>query len=235
MLRSRHGSPGSRVPARSSRHFTSVRPGDSIREPGAHMRPAARACCYALPMTDPHNITIGAHAIPVTIVRSDRRTLALTVSATGEVRARAPRRLAHRHIERFVYERAGWIERKHAEAIERAAHSAGPLTAAELAEARTRFRERFDACWPLFARTGERKPQLRIRTMRSRWGSLAPSGTVTLNAHLVRLPESCLDYVILHELCHLRLRRHDAAFYAEVARYVPEWRARRAELRRHPL
>ena len=186
-------------------------------------------------MIDPHIITIGPRAIPVAIVRSDRRTLAVTVSAAGEVRARAPRRLAHRHIERFVRERAGWIEKKHAEAIERAAHSAGPLTAVELAEARTRFRERFDACWPLFARPGERKPLLRIRAMRSRWGSLAPSGAITLNAHLVRLPEPCLDYVIFHELCHLRVRGHSAAFYAEVARYVPEWRARRAELRRHPL
>lgn len=186
-------------------------------------------------MTERHSIITLACGIPVSITRSDRRTLALTVSATGEVRARAPRRLAHRHVERFVHERAGWIERKHAEAVTRAAHSAGPLTAAELAEARTCFRERFDLCWRAFAQAGERQPRLRIRAMRSRWGSLASSGIVTLNAHLVRAPVSCLDYVIYHELCHLRVRSHAPAFYAEVERYVPEWRARRAELRRHPL
>lgn len=186
-------------------------------------------------MTEEQIITIGERAIPVAIVRSDRRTLALTVSAAGEVRARAPRRLPAAEVERFVRSRAAWIERKHAEALERVARSAGPLTAAELAEAGRRFRERFGACWQVFAGPGERTPPLRIRTMRSRWGSLAPSGTVTLNAHLVRLPEPCLDYVIYHELCHLRVRAHDAAFYAEVARYVPDWRDRRAELRRHPL
>lgn len=186
-------------------------------------------------MTEEHSIIALACGVPVSIVRSDRRTLALTVSADGAVRARAPRRLARREIERFVHERAGWIERTHTRALARAEASAGPLTAAEIAEADTLFRERLDACWPLFARDGERTPQLRVRTMRSRWGSLAPSGTVTLNAHLVRLPVACLDYVIFHELCHLRVRGHNAAFYAEVERYVPEWRARRAELRRHPL
>lgn len=186
-------------------------------------------------MTEPQTIIVGERRIPVMVLRSDRRTLGLTVTSAGEVRARAPRRLPAAEVERLVRDRSEWIERKHAEALERAAHSAGPLTADELAEARRLFRERFDACWPLFARSGERKPPLRVRTMRSRWGSLAPSGTVTLNAHLVRLPEPCLDYVIFHELCHLRVQRHDAAFYAEVARYVPEWRARRAELRRYPL
>lgn len=186
-------------------------------------------------MTDPQIITVGERRIPVAIVRSDRRTLALTISAEGAVHARAPRRLPHHQIERFVHERAGWIERKHADVIERAAHSAGPLSAAELAEARRVCAERFDACWPTFARLGESKPRLRVRAMRTRWGSLAPSATVTLNAELVRVPVACLDYVIFHELCHLRVRGHNAAFYAEVARYVPDWRARRAELRRHPL
>ena len=71
--------------------------------------------------------------------------------------------------------------------------------------------------------------------MRSRWGSLTASGSVTINAFLVRTPVECLDYVIFHELSHLRIRGHNAAFYAEVARYVPAWRARRAELHRHPL
>lgn len=180
-------------------------------------------------------IIVGQHRIPVAIVRSDRRTLALTVSSTGEVRARTPRRLPARDIERFVHARTAWIESRHARAIERAEASAGPLTADELAEARQRFRERFELCWRAFAQPGERRPQLRVRAMRSRWGSLAPSGAVTLNAHLVRTPEACLDYVIFHELCHLRVRGHNGAFYAEVARYVPAWRARRAELHRHPL
>lgn len=186
-------------------------------------------------MTEPHTIIIGERRIPVTVLRSDRRTLALTVSAAGEVRARAPRRLPARDIERFVRERAGWIERKHAEAAERAARSAGPLTAEELAKARALFAERLDACWAMFAGPGERKPQLRVRAMRSRWGSLTRSGYVTLNAALVRATLEQLDYVIFHELAHLRVRGHNAAFYAEVARYVPEWRARRAELHRHPL
>ncbi|MDO8847207.1 MAG: DUF45 domain-containing protein [Coriobacteriia bacterium] len=186
-------------------------------------------------MTAERTLVVGDRSIPYSVLRSDRRSIAVTVSRDGQVRVRVPRWLPDRDVVRFVSDRAAWVVRKQAEATERAARSAGPLTAEELARARMLFAERFDACWAVFAGPGERKPQLRVRSMRSRWGSLAPSGAITLNAHLVRLPETCLDYVIFHELCHLRVRGHNAAFYAEVARYVPAWRARRAELHRHPL
>jgi predicted metal-dependent hydrolase len=78
-------------------------------------------------------------------------------------------------------------------------------------------------------------PPLRVRAMRTRWGSLAPSGTVTLNAELVRATSEQLDYVIFHELCHLRVRGHGRDFYGELARYVPEWRRVRRALHAHPL
>ncbi|MDZ4177821.1 MAG: M48 family metallopeptidase, partial [Coriobacteriia bacterium] len=106
-----------------------------------------------------------------------------------------------------------------------------PLAPERIAEARRLFGERLEACWATFARPGEVMPELRVRTMRSRWGSLAASGRISLNAHLVRAPAGCLDYVIFHELCHLRVREHGPAFYAELARHVPEWKLRKRELR----
>ncbi len=186
-------------------------------------------------MTAERTLVVGDRSIPYSVLRSDRRSIAVTVSPSGQVRVRAPRWLPDRDVVRFVSDRAGWIVRKQAEAAERAARSAGPLTADELAEARMLFAERYEVCWRAFAQPGEHRPQLRVRAMRSRWGSLTASGSVTINAFLVRTPVECLDYVIFHELCHMRVRGHNAAFYAEVARYVPAWRARRAELHRHPL
>ncbi|MEA5076225.1 MAG: YgjP-like metallopeptidase domain-containing protein [Coriobacteriia bacterium] len=169
--------------------------------------------------------------IPYEIVRSERRTLALTVAPDGTVRVRSPRWLPEREIERFVTARGEWLARKRDEALARGWEPPAALTDEERARAHALFPERLHACWTVFGRPGEVMPKLRLRTMRSRWGSLSPAGAMTLNTMLVRAPLECLDAVIYHELCHLRVRDHGPGFYRELARYVPEWRQRRAELR----
>jgi predicted metal-dependent hydrolase len=178
-------------------------------------------------------LVAGDRSISYSVIRSDRRTIAVSVSRNGAVCVRVPRWLPEREVTRFLSARTGWIVRKHVEAAERVAASPGPLTPEELARARAIFPERMAACWAVFARPGEVMPGLRVRVMRTRWGSLAPSGRVTLNAALVRAPAVCLDYVIFHELCHLRVRGHSRDFWEELARYVPDWKARRSELRDH--
>jgi predicted metal-dependent hydrolase len=169
--------------------------------------------------------------IPCEVVRSGRRTLALTVSPEGAVRARAPWRMPLADIARFAQSRAGWVAGKRAEAATREGRFREPLDPAEIERARELFAERYDACWAVFAAPGEVRPALRSREMRSRWGSLALSGRITLNTCLVRASTECLDYVIFHELCHVRERGHGPRFYLELERYVPAWRERRRELR----
>jgi predicted metal-dependent hydrolase len=73
--------------------------------------------------------------------------------------------------------------------------------------------------------------RLTVRPMRSRWGSCSMDGHVTLSAELVRLPQRLVEYVAVHELCHLVHHNHSAAFYFQVATCLPDWRQRRAELR----
>lgn len=173
----------------------------------------------------------GAARIEFTLERSKRRTLAIIVGADGAVRVRAPRRLAEAEILGFVSDRAAWIARKTADAAERAARRTPAPDAAERAEARRVLAERYAACWRVFGRSDETMPELRVRVMRTRWGSLTAAGRVSLNAYLVRASEACIDAVIYHEFCHMRVRGHGAAFYDELARYVPDWKARRRELR----
>lgn len=183
-------------------------------------------------MSDSGSITIEDGRIPYAIVRSDRRTLAVCVSRDGEVLVRAPRRAPAAEIARLVQAKAAWVVRKRDEMVQR--RPAGPmpeLGRAELAAARVLLGERLAACWSVFAGDVEAVPPLRIRAMRSRWGSLSPEGRVCLNAWLVRAPVECIDYVVFHELCHLRVRGHSRDFYAEVARYVPDWRECRRRLR----
>ena len=69
--------------------------------------------------------------------------------------------------------------------------------------------------------------------MRSQWGSCSLSGRISLNTHLVKTPPRLAEYVVLHELCHLRHHDHSPRFYALMERYMPDWRVRRSELDRY--
>lgn len=72
-------------------------------------------------------------------------------------------------------------------------------------------------------------PELKFRAMRSRWGSCAAHGGITLNISLLRAPWPAIDYVVVHELCHLQHFDHSPAFHALVGSVLPDWKAR-AEL-----
>lgn len=66
-------------------------------------------------------------------------------------------------------------------------------------------------------------PPLRILTMQTQWGSCSPNGRVTLNRNLVKAPRECIDYVILHELCHLAEHNHSERFYRLMGQVMPDW------------
>lgn len=77
---------------------------------------------------------------------------------------------------------------------------------------------------------GVPEPRLRLLSMPKRWGSAHKNGAVALNPELVRAPSVCIDYVIAHEMCHLKHPKHDKAFFAELERLLPFWRAAKMRL-----
>jgi predicted metal-dependent hydrolase len=74
-----------------------------------------------------------------------------------------------------------------------------------------------------------------IRTMKRRWGSCSVRGKITLNTELIRMDELCINYVIVHELCHLRHHNHGKEFYALLSQLFPEWKVYRRKLKDHYL
>jgi predicted metal-dependent hydrolase len=67
------------------------------------------------------------------------------------------------------------------------------------------------------------RPPLRLLTMQTQWGSCSPNGRITLNPHLVKAPRECIDYVILHELCHIAEHNHSSRFYRLMDQVMPSW------------
>jgi predicted metal-dependent hydrolase len=73
-------------------------------------------------------------------------------------------------------------------------------------------------------------PTLTVRKMTRRWGSCTKSGTVALNIDLIKVPLTFIDYVIVHELCHLKVHNHSPAFYRLLFRSMPDWKQRKERL-----
>jgi predicted metal-dependent hydrolase len=97
-----------------------------------------------------------------------------------------------------------------------------------LDRARAIFAEVLEQCLVDFKASTH--PRLTVREMQSRWGSLSHAGTLTLNARLIQAPRACIEYVIAHELCHLKHRDHDAHFYRHLTRLMPDWEKRKRRL-----
>jgi hypothetical protein len=87
--------------------------------------------------------------------------------------------------------------------------------------------------WELAAETGSELKRVTVRNQRSRWGSCSANGTVSLNWRLIQAPEAVRDYIIYHELMHLREMNHGDRFWRAVEKVCPGWREAERWLRRH--
>jgi predicted metal-dependent hydrolase len=96
--------------------------------------------------------------------------------------------------------------------------------------AASKFHESLDRCWPHFEKHSSVKPRMQIKYMRKRWGSLSANGMLTLNTDLIRAPRECIDYVVVHELSHLRYKNHTPEFYRFLDKVMPDWKKRKHKL-----
>lgn len=75
-------------------------------------------------------------------------------------------------------------------------------------------------------------PPIVVRKLQKRWGSCSPAGRLLMNVDAVKLPAGCIDYLLIHELCHLRVPNHGKAFWRLLDRSMPDWEKWRTRLAR---
>jgi len=168
--------------------------------------------------------------IPYTLIRSKRKTTSIVVKPSGEVEVRCPNRCSKREVDAFVASKENWI-RKHLETIA-ARPKQSVLTAEELRSLADKAAKELPERVRFFAEEmGIAYGRITIRSQRPRWGSCSPKGNLNFNCLLMLAPPEVQDYVVIHELCHRKEMNHSAAFWAEVERFCPDYRARRKWLK----
>lgn len=80
-----------------------------------------------------------------------------------------------------------------------------------------------DKHYPYFAKKGFERPRVVFKILTKRWASMSQGGILTINPRLVQAPSSCIEYVIVHELCHLVILGHTPAFFSLLSKLMPNW------------
>lgn len=166
------------------------------------------------------------------LIRSDRRSLSLSIEPDGTVLVRAPRRLAKAEIDRFVQSHESWIAAHREKALRRAEFDEVHFSPHQLAELTARAKEYLPGRTAYWAsRMGVTPTGIRVTQAKTRFGSCSAKDSISYSCRIMAFSPEAVDYVIVHELAHIRHKNHSREFYAFVARFLPDYRRLQSILR----
>ncbi|MFR1843992.1 M48 family metallopeptidase [[Clostridium] scindens] len=171
--------------------------------------------------------------IPITIEYRKVKNINLYITPPdAHVLITAPRQAAESRIREFAEGRAQWIEKSRKRMLDSREKMADELSGAITKEQMERLTEMVEA----YARKwepvmGVHATHWTFRYMKTRWGSCTVNtGRIRINTRLAYYPDECLEYIVVHELCHLIEPSHNKRFHAYMTKYLPDWKERRKKL-----
>lgn len=174
------------------------------------------------------------HPFPYEVIYSDRKSLAIQITAQATVRVRAPKNCPAPTIDTFLYEKQAWILKHLDSASQRLEQSSEKPQVSE--NDRKRYiqlaRDIFTRKTEYYARImGVTYGRISIREQKTRWGSCSSAGNLNYNWRLIFAPEEIVDYIVVHELTHRLEMNHSKAFYNIVESVLPDYRKAQKWLR----
>ena len=168
---------------------------------------------------------------PYQVLRSARKTLSLEITRDGHLVVRAPLRTTQRQIDEFIANHEAWITSGLEK--QRLRREARPEPSDQEREALVRLAmERLPGRVAHYAAIMGLYPAgITITGARTRFGSCSGKNRICFSWRLMQYPEEAVDYVVVHELAHIRHKNHSPAFYACVEQVLPDWRERRQMLK----
>jgi predicted metal-dependent hydrolase len=173
--------------------------------------------------------------IEYTTINSNRaKQIRITIRRNGEIIVTKPHLLPSFLVSRFVQSRADWIRN----GVKKFKDNPPPLLSGKSRRDYILNKERarmlvHDRVTFWNKRIGQNIGSIRIGNQKSRWGSCSKKGNLNFNYKLIYLPKEVLDYVIVHELCHLVHLNHSGAFWSLVEEQIPDWKKVRNDLKRY--
>ena len=171
-----------------------------------------------------------------TIIKSFRKSCSITVERDGTVTIRAPFFMSERKIREIIEERKEWIEKAQKRIANRTErlNSLTPITSSEINSLKAAAKPVIEEKVRFFAdKIGVEYGKITIRSQRTRYGSCTAKGNLNFNCLIMLMPEEIIDYVIVHELCHIKQMNHSRRFWNEVESILPDYKERRKWLKQN--
>lgn len=177
--------------------------------------------------------------LPYTIIKSKRKTCAISIDEECRITLRIPLYISMKEAESFLQAKSRWLITHYLTLLEKKnSRPHSDLSAVQKKALEKRYKDaareyipkRVDYYQTI---TGGNYSRISIRSQKTRWGSCSAKGTLSFNWRLMLAPPSILDYVVVHELCHLTHMNHSPAFWQTVEKAFPDYRIARKWLKEH--
>lgn len=168
------------------------------------------------------------------VIRGQRRTMAVEIHQDGQIVVRAPYRISQTRIRQFVEEKSDWIQKnlEKMQGKQQEKTQLPKLSPEERARLQKAAGEVFLQRSRYFAELlNVHFNRITIREQKTRWGSCSSKQNLNFNWKLILAPPEILDYVVVHELCHLKEMNHSPAFWHEVEQILPDYPQRKKWLK----
>ena len=169
--------------------------------------------------------------MPVIIKRSKRKTISLSVTPQLEVLVRAPFGVSDQMVHDVVGKHSRWLE-KQMEKVKEQQTRQRHFTPEEVKELKAKAAQLVAPRVAHFSELMQLTPTgVKITSAAARWGSCSGCNSLCFSYRIALLPPELMDYIVVHEIAHIKVKNHSPRFYALVERYMPDYQERVARLR----